>query len=173
MNFWFLLVVLGIAWAMQSVFSFLQVKDFSTNYARLRRQGKVAIGKRKSALSAGAITMLLVDDDGFIREAMGMSGLTILARFKPIPGFEGLHISEVEGGPMKRHSKALRIAVLTARDNWVTVQLGQIPQDPPGPLTRLIGRFRRNKKHAEQVVPRAPRQIHVVRTPRTEGVIQS
>lgn len=172
MNFWFLLIVLGIAWALQSVFSFLQMKDFSTNYARLRRQGKVAIGKRKNALSAGAIAMFLIDDDGFIREGTGMSGLTILARFTPISGFEGLHISEVEEGPMTRHSKALRIAVLNARDNWITVQLGQIPQDPPGPLTRLIGRFRKNKGQAESVVPRAPRQIRVVRTPRTEGVIQ-
>ena len=171
MNFWFLLIVLGVAWVLQSVLSFLQVKDFTTHYGRLRRQGKVAIGTRKNALSAGAIAMFLIDDDGFISEAVGMSGLTIMARFKPLKGFEGLHISEVEEGSTKRHSKALRLAVLNARDNWFAVQLGQIPQDPPGPLTRLIGRFRKNKnKKAEPVVPRAPRQIHVARTPRTEGV---
>ena len=101
-----------------------------------------------------------------------MSGLTILARFKPLRGFDGLHISEVEQGVTKRLPKALRLAVLNARDNWLTVQLGQVPEDPPGPLTRFIGRFRKNKKKAEPVATRAPRQIHVVRTPRTEGVIQ-
>ena len=172
MNFWFLLIVLGLAWALQSFFSFLQVKDFTAAYGRLRRQGKVAIGKRKNALSAGAIAMFLIDDDGFIREASGMSGLTILARFKQLKGFEGLHIAEVEGDPTKRLPKALRLAVLNARDNWFMVQLGQVPQDPPGPLARLIARFRRGKPQPAPVAIRAPRKIRVVRTPRTEGVPQ-
>lgn len=162
MNFWFLLIVLGVAWTLQSMLSFVQLKDFSTVYARLRRQGKVAIGKRKNAFSAGAIAMFRIDEDGFIHEAQGMSGLTIMARFKVIPGYEGMHIAEAEEGPTKRLSKGLRLAILNARDNWIAVQLGYVPEDPPGPLSRLFGRLRKNKVQADPPALQPPRKIRVV-----------
>ncbi len=167
MNFWLLLIALGVAYLAQVGFSILQMQDFSRSYGALRRQGKVAIGKRKNALSAGAIALFLIDKEGIVRAAKGISGITILARFKDIQGFEGLHISKIEEGPMKRLPKGLRLAALNARDNWLTVQLGQVPEDPPGPLTRLISRFHRNKKTVEPAITRAPHAVGVVTT---EGV---
>ncbi|WP_341728497.1 transcriptional regulator GutM [Brooklawnia sp.] len=168
MNFWFLLIVLGIAYLAQLGLSIFQLKDFSSTYGRLRRRGKVAIGKRKNAVSAGAIAMFLIDNEGIVREAEGMTGLTVFARFKPIKGFEGLPVSEIGDGPTKRLAKGLRLAVLNARDNWLTVQLGQIPEEPPGPLIRLMSRMSRKKKSAQPAAVRAPHaKICVVRT---EGV---
>ncbi|NLA28761.1 MAG: transcriptional regulator [Propionibacterium sp.] len=167
MNFWFLLIMLGVAYLAQVGLTIFQLKNFSATYGRLRRQGKVAIGKRKNALSAGAIAMFLIDDEGIVREAEGMTGLTVLARFKPIKGFDGLYVGDIGDGPIKRLPKGLRLAVLNARDNWLTVQLGQIPEEPPGPLTRIMNRMSR-KKPAQPAVARAPRaKIRVVRT---EGV---
>lgn len=150
MNFWFLLIILGIAYLTQMVLSTLQLKDFSTAFAAMRRRGKVAIGKHKNALSAGAIVLFLLDDDGFIVEGRYICGLTIVARFKPLIGFDGLHITEVLGGPMLRLPVPLRLAITNAHDNWRTVQLGEIPTEPPGPWTRLAQRF--SRKHSQATI---------------------
>lgn len=160
MSYWFLIVILGVSYLAQVGFSFFQLQDFARTYGALRRRGKVAIGKRKNALSAGSIALFLVDDEGIIQEARALSGLTVLARFKPVKGFDGVDIVRVTEGPLARLPRGLRLAVLNARDNWLTVQLGQIPEDPPGPLSRLLARFRR----ARGTISRAHHAPRVVRT---------
>ena len=132
MNFWLLIVALAISYLAQVGLSFFQMKDFATSYGSLRRRGKVAIGKRKGALSAGSIALFLIDGDGIVTEARAMSGLTVLARFKPLAGFDGMHVGELADGPLARLPRGLRHAV----------QRGETPQDPPGPLTRLLARLR-------------------------------
>jgi len=160
MDYWFLIVVLGVSYLAQVGFSFFQLQDFSLTYGALRRRGKVAIGKRKNALSAGSIALFLIDDDGTIKEARSLSGLTVLARFKPLEGFDGVDIVKVTEGPLARLPRGLRLAVLNARDNWLAVQLGQIPEDPPGPLSRLLAGLRRTKG----TISRARYAPSVVRT---------
>lgn len=160
MNFWFLIIVLGISYLAQVAFSIFQLQDFANTYGALRKHGKVAIGKRKNALSAGSIALFLINNDGTIRQAQALTGLTVWARFKPLHGFDGLDIAHVTAGPLERLPRGLRLAVLNARDNWITVQLGQTPEDPPGPLTRILARFRRIK----HTVSRAPHAVGVVHT---------
>ena len=160
MDYWFLIIVLGVSYLAQVGFSVFQLQDFARTYGALRRRGKVAIGKRKNALSAGSIALFLIDDEGAIREARSLSGLTVLARFKPLEGFDGVGIVRVTEGPLARLPKGLRLAVLNARDNWLAVQLGETPEDPPGPFTRLLARFRR----ARGTISRAPHAPRVVRT---------
>ncbi|MFT3861492.1 transcriptional regulator GutM [Micropruina sp.] len=163
MNFWFLIVALAATYLLQVGLSVFQMRDFATSYGSLRRRGKVAIGKRKTAFSAGSIAMFLIDADGIVAEAKAISGLTVLARFKPLAGFEGMHISQLGDGPLARLPRGLRLATLNARDNWLAVQRGETPQDPPGPLSRFLARF--GKKQASK--PRADRVSHAVHT---EGV---
>lgn len=142
MNFWFLLAALGVSYLVQVALGVLQMRDFAANYGALRRRGKVAIGKRTNALSAGSIAMFLVDDDGIVREARAMSGLTIVARFKPLKGFEGLDVARLDERALARLPRGLRLAAANARDNWLVVQRGETPEDPPGPLTRTIAWIR-------------------------------
>ncbi|MFT4296095.1 MAG: transcriptional regulator GutM [Micropruina sp.] len=163
MNFWFLIVVLAATYLLQVGLSVFQMRDFATSYGALRRRGKIAIGKRKTAFSAGSIAMFLIDAEGTVTEATAISGLTVLARFKPLQGFDGMHISQVADGPIARLPRPLRLAILNARDNWLAVQRGETPQDPPGPLTRFLARFRRSQASAPRA-DRAPRAVH------TEGV---
>lgn len=160
MSYWFLIIVLGVSYLAQVGFSVFQLRDFAKTYGALRRRGKVAIGKRKNALSAGSIVLFLIDDEGSIREARSLSGLTVLARFRPLDGFAGVDIVRVAEGPLARLPKGLRLAVLNARDNWLAVQCGEIPEDPPGPLSRLLARFRR----ARGTISRASHASRVVRT---------
>ena len=142
MNFWLLIVVLAIGYLAQVGLSYAQMKDFATSYGSLRRRGKVAIGKSKAAFSAGSIALFLINTDGIVTEAKAMTGLTVLARFKPLAGFDGMHVSGLANGPLRRLPRGLRLAVLNARDNWLAVQRGETPQDPPGPLSRVLARLR-------------------------------
>ena len=44
MNFWFLLICFGVAFLAQYALGMMQMKSFTINFGKLRRQGKVAIG---------------------------------------------------------------------------------------------------------------------------------
>ena len=52
MNFWFLLICFGVAFLAQYALGMMQMKSFTINFGKLRRQGKVAIGKKKGSFSA-------------------------------------------------------------------------------------------------------------------------
>lgn len=146
--FWIFLFAFGIAYILQVILGSLQLKNFAKHYAQLRRQGKVAIGKRKNALSAGAIVMFLLDENGVIKESRGMSGLTVLARFKKLKGLDGLHICDLARENLRLLPKGLRLAVFNARDNYLLVQEGKTPTEPAGPWTRVAEKMQawRSKK---------------------------
>lgn len=164
MNFWFLLIALGAAYLGQMYFATVQMKDFSTSYGALRRRGKVAIGKRKNALSAGAIAMLLLDEDGTIIDAKAMSGLTVLARFKPLSQVTGQHIADLDPASLRRCPKGLRLAVENAQSNWVTVQNGGVPAEPLTPLGRLLKKLPGPRASAprQQAPGNRPRKKQVI-----------
>jgi glucitol operon activator protein len=163
MNFWLLAIALALSYLVQVSLTTMQLRNFATTYAGLRRRGKVAIGKRKAALSAGSIALLRIDGDGIITEASAMSGLTVLARFKPLENFVGLNLGTLAEETLPRLPRGLRLAVLNARDNWLAVQRGETPQDPPGPLTRFLRRFRRSEGTTSQA-------HHARRVVHTQGV---
>ncbi len=95
MNFWFLIISLGIAFILQFIFASIQIKDFNKNYKILRKIGRVAIGKYKGAIFAGAIAMFAIDENGNIIEGSYMSGVSILARFKKIDVLNGENIGDI------------------------------------------------------------------------------
>ena len=96
MNFWFLLICFGVAFLAQYALGMMQMKSFTINFGKLRRQGKVAIGKKKGAFRAGSIVMFAVDENGIILDSSYMSGVTVLAKFKKLKGFEGLNVSTLK-----------------------------------------------------------------------------
>ena len=60
----------------------VQMKSFNKFYTKLRKKGRVAIGKAKGGFHAGAIVMFAIDQDGVIIDGCFMRGFTMLARFK-------------------------------------------------------------------------------------------
>lgn len=145
-------IVIAIAFLVQGVFSAMQMKYFSNEFIKLRRKGRVACGRKAGSFHAGAIVMFQIDDDGYIREAKKMEGTTVLARVKPLEGFEGRHIAELteEDGPKghKNLCKAIADASLTYRKYTA----GEIIPDPPSPFQKVgialgsIGRKKRIKE---------------------------
>ena len=63
-----LVLVIAIAFVLQALLSGIQMKHFSDEFVKLRRQGKVAVGRKAGGFHAGAIVMFLIDDKGKIRK---------------------------------------------------------------------------------------------------------
>ena len=82
-------LVIGLAFVIQFVLSSFQMKNFNNEFVRLRRKGKVAIGRKSGGFHAGAIVMFRIDEKGIIQESRKIEGTTFLARVKDFPGFEG------------------------------------------------------------------------------------
>ena len=125
----------------------VQMKSFNASYSRLRRQGRVAIGKSKGFLRAGAIAMFAIDGSGMILDGSYMQGVTVFARFRNLKGFEGTDVGNIQPEDCRKlHlAKPLEKAVLEASSNYnILMTGGEIPEEP-APLTKIVNMFGRKK----------------------------
>lgn len=133
-----ILIIVGIAFLLQGLLSFVQMKHLTDEFIKLRRKGKVAFGRKSGGFYAGAVVMFLIDEDGIVREAKKLEGLTAFARVKPLEGFEGRYIGDLkkEDGPdhHKNLCKAIEDAALTYRKYTAGELVEETPN--PGPLQR-------------------------------------
>ena len=84
-----LALLLGAMFLLQGVLSVIQMRHFSKEFVKLRRQGKVACGRKSGGFHAGAIVLFRIDEDGVIQEGRKLMGVTCFARVTDLPGFEG------------------------------------------------------------------------------------
>lgn len=97
-------LVIGLAFVIQFVLSSFQMKNFNNEFVRLRRKGKVAIGRKSGGFHAGAIVMFRIDEKGIIQESRKIEGTTFLARVKDFPGFEGRYVGDLSRVQKRRFS---------------------------------------------------------------------
>ena len=139
-----------LAFFLQGILSFLQMKHFSDEFIKLRRKGKVACGRKSGGFHAGAIVMFCIDDDGIIKEGKKLEGTTAFAKVKNLDGFEGRYIGSLsaEDGPdgHKNLCRAIEDAALTYRKYTA----GEVIEEPPTPMQKagaaLTGLFARKAK---------------------------
>ncbi len=159
--FWPVLATVAIIYVCNATLAMRQMRNFSTTYTLLRKRGKVAIGKQKNALSRGAIVMFLLDDSDRVVAGRRMNGITVLARFRDFPVFDGLPVEEIDPAAGVRTDRGTRRAIANARDNVLTIRAGEIPVEPPAPLMKVINRVDAKVGHTRER-PAADTQ-HVVR----------
>lgn len=135
MNFWFLLISLGVAFVLQFVFASIQIRDFNKNYKILRKTGRVAIGKYKGAIFAGAIAMFSIDKDGNIIEGVYMSGVSILARFKKIDILNGENIANLKEN--LNLPKPVKKAIENASSNYRRIINGEEIKPEKSPIGKV------------------------------------
>lgn len=142
-------LVIMVAFLLQAVLSALQMRHFSKEFIKLRKQGKVACGRQAGRFHAGAIAMFLIDDNGIIREARKLEGVTCLARVKVMDGFEGKYVGSLTGEEVPKSHKNLRKAVRDASLTYCKFMSGEEIIDPPSPFQRVEGSIKNiltNKK---------------------------
>lgn len=114
-----LIVLIGIAFLLQGFFSFMQMRNLSNAFIEMRRNGRVAFGRKSGGFHAGAVVMFRLNEDGIICEGKKLEGLTSFSRVKPLTGFEGRHIESLtaEDGPKNHRNlcRAIEDAALTYR----------------------------------------------------------
>ena len=123
--------------AVQAVLSVLQMRHFSKEFVKLRRQGKVACGRQAGGFHAGAIVMFLIDDSGVIQKGRMLFGVTCFARVRSLPGFEGKYVGGLTEEDLPRHGKNLRKAILDARNTYNKFISGEAIPQPPSPFQRV------------------------------------
>lgn len=161
---WTVLTSILVIYALNTVLSLRQMRNFSDHYTQLRRRGRVAIGKQKNALTSGAIVMFLLDDGDRIVDGCRLRGLTVLARFKNFHEFDGQVIDDVDPA-QHRLERSVRRAVANARDNVLAIRRGDVPEEPPSPLMKVINRIdRKAGTHSAQSQKRIVRRREVMST---------
>ncbi|HAJ73985.1 MAG TPA: transcriptional regulator [Lachnospiraceae bacterium] len=146
-----LMIVVAVAFLLQIVLSMAQMKHFSNEFVKLRRQGKVACGRKAGGFRAGAIVMFLIDDNGIIKAARKLEGVTILARVKDLDGFEGRNIRDLSEADAPKHHKNLGRAIADASLSYRKFTAGEVIPEPPSPFKKVgnsIGGMIRTKVKA-------------------------
>jgi glucitol operon activator protein len=121
MPFWQWLVILWLVlWAMQSAGVFLQMRTYSRLTNALMHEfseGFIGTGTSPRRFGRGSVAIVVVSADMIVRRVVVMSGMTFLARFQPMPEFEGLSLSAlVEAKDDDPYPKSLREAFKKAEE---------------------------------------------------------
>lgn len=77
------------AFLLQYYFGYRQIKHFSNKMQELRKIGRVVVGKRKGKIRSGTIVMIAVNNEGFIRKAVKLQGVTTFSKFKELSEIKG------------------------------------------------------------------------------------
>lgn len=133
MNIFFLGAIALVAYIVQTFLGLKQIKNFNMVYGRMRRRGKVAIGRRPGKIASGTLLLFAVDTTGKIGEAEMMQGTSILARFKPRPQFIGLDIHELSADHpvLLKENRLTRQAAMEAQKVYLEVEKGNYQESQP------------------------------------------
>lgn len=125
-----------LAYGIQILLGMRQLKHFNQVYMRLRKKGRVAIGRRAGKIKSGTIVLFALDQQGRVLEACKMQGVTVLAHFKDMPDYVGqdIHYLDSYNPLVRKENKLLQIAIEDAREVFLRVEAGNyedVPKSAP------------------------------------------
>jgi glucitol operon activator protein len=86
---------LGFMWVLQYALTFWQMRRYNKRLSELRKGGLVWVGLNGSAWKGRQYAVIVVDKENKIVKVEQLSGWTVLATLKPVPGFEGRPVSDL------------------------------------------------------------------------------
>jgi glucitol operon activator protein len=95
------LALLAVFWSLQVAGAWTQwrhLQDSLARACRAHRDGYLGIGKARSRFGFGTVVLLLLTPDLRVRQLQTLSGLSVLARFRDQPQFQGLSLAELQAG---------------------------------------------------------------------------
>lgn len=91
-----IVVGLFLVWTVQIFLSNMQMQRFHRRSQVLRKQGShMAIGLAGNMYRRKVYVVVVVDDDGIVTAIEQLSGFTVLATSKPVPGMAGRSVWEI------------------------------------------------------------------------------
>lgn len=138
-------IMLLASFSLQALLGFRQMKHFGAEYTKMRKEGRVAIGRRSGKLTSGTIVMFSLDKKGTICYGRLLQGTTILAKFKNFNRFNDMNIDSLtlNSVEMKKEIKITRKAIMDAVNNYQLVINGQPIPEKKAPISKLLSGFKR------------------------------
>ena len=116
-----LFILIGIMWAIQLYLAYRQANIFQKDMKSLRQSApNVAVGVGGRRYRGGrAYVALAADNEGIVRNALILSGLSIFARAKAIGDYTGFSIEDIITGQRAMVSRPAKVkeAALTAAEH--------------------------------------------------------
>jgi DNA-binding transcriptional regulator of glucitol operon len=121
---WYVIVLIGFSWLLQSILGFLQIKHFNKKYAELRKLGRVAIGKKTGFFQSGTVVMFAIDRKNNILKAAKMQGVTVLSRVRNLKGFEGKNLLHLCEEDFNKVNNLTKLAIEDALNSYHIISKG-------------------------------------------------
>ena len=122
---WVLLAV-GALWISQMVGTHVQMSHYRSVLGGITREGGkgyVGAGNAKARLGKGVILIMISDEEGVIKRALRMRGMTVFARFEEVPDLVGMTLDELrEEGREGPYEKATMLAARRAVEQIDRIQ---------------------------------------------------
>jgi glucitol operon activator protein len=103
------LVAVGVLWLLQMVGTHVQMSHYRSVLGGITREGGkgyVGAGNAKARFGKGVILIMVCDEDGVVKRALRMRGMTVFARFEEAPDLVGMTLEELReegrGGPYEK-----------------------------------------------------------------------
>jgi glucitol operon activator protein len=97
----YVILILAVAWALQIVGTYFQMRHYREVLGRITREGGegfVGVGNAKATFGKGVILILVADVNEVVKRSLRMRGMTIFARFKEAPDLVGMRLDELRIG---------------------------------------------------------------------------
>ncbi len=136
------------AFALQYYLGFRQITHFGEEYQRMRKEGRVAIGRRAGKITSGTLVLFALDHEDKIRYGRKLQGVTVYSKFKDFDLVNGRKIAEIrkDDEEIKKEIKITRLAVLNAVENFKMVRDGKVIPERKSPIGTITGAFSRQAK---------------------------
>ncbi|WP_394022474.1 transcriptional regulator GutM [Anaerococcus martiniensis] len=140
-SYMFIILFLGAMFMLQYFLTFLQMNSFKEYFRKFIKEGKVAIGIKKGGFRSGSIVMFGVDENGTIRNAAFINGITVFARFKENCDFNNINIKDIDKEVLAgtKFPKSLKQAILNAKENYLRAERGEEIPMAKSPLQKFSG----------------------------------
>ncbi|WP_227938391.1 transcriptional regulator GutM [Alkalihalobacillus deserti] len=126
--FIYLIILVGIAWLVQSFLGFFQIKNFNKHFSFLRQKGRVAIGRKRGLFKAGTVILIAINKGNKIIEARKMQGVTVFSRVRPMQGLDGKDLLKLTKQDLQIYDKLTIAAIQDAVANVKVISKGgEIP----------------------------------------------
>ena len=121
-------IILVAAFLLQGLLGLRQIKNFSKTVHKLRMLAPVAIGKNPKKLRSGTLILIAVENNGEIKEAQMMKGVTIFARFKELKALKNRNLAEVASSyeQLKKFDRLTRVCLLDAYKNYINYKTNKL-----------------------------------------------
>lgn len=111
----------------------------------MRRIGRVVTGKKTGKLRSGTIVMVAVDNDGVIRKAVKLQGVTAFSKFKELYELKGRTIHLLNSKDLSLNKLTLK-AIDDAVANYKEIVFGiKKTQKEKRSIKKVLTKVRRNE----------------------------